>query len=397
MPFSATPHTSSAQAHLAVDDAQKNIGKDIIVQSRETGDVVPQPPHPSAGDTDKKDQAKPFAHFVAGGLGGMTAATLTSPLDVLKTRLQSDFYQAQLRSLRAAHPLPPSSSLSSLPRSALMHFNETFQILRSIHVHEGWRALFKGLGPNLIGVVPARAINFYVYGNGKRILSDHFKYTNSQETPVGIHLTAAAVAGIATGTATNPIWLVKTRLQLDKSHAEHHNGQGRQYKNSWDCIKQTVRHEGIRGLYKGLSASYLGVTESTLQWVMYEQMKMFLARRESAKRADPNYTYGTWDDVELWGGRICSAGLAKLVAAAATYPHEVVRTRLRQAPTVSIGDGKAVMKYTGLVQCFKTVWKEEGMVGLYGGLTPHLLRVVPSAAIMFGMYEVILRLFGTTS
>ncbi|OJJ34144.1 hypothetical protein ASPWEDRAFT_42060 [Aspergillus wentii DTO 134E9] len=313
----------------------------------------------------------------------MTAATLTSPLDVLKTRLQSDFYQSQLQSLRASHPMPPSSSLASLPRSAIMHFSETFQILRSIHVHEGWRALFKGLGPNLIGVVPARAINFYVYGNGKRILSEYFNYHDAQKTPVGVHLTAAAVAGIATGTATNPIWLVKTRLQLDKSNAEI--GKGRQYTNSWDCIKQTVRHEGIRGLYKGLSASYLGVTESTLQWVMYEQMKMYLSRREMAKRADPNYTYGTWDDVEVWGGRICSAGMAKLVAAAATYPHEVVRTRLRQAPTVALGDGKVQMKYTGLVQCFKTVWVEEGMVGLYGGLTPHLLRVVPSAAIMFGM------------
>ncbi|KAE8150495.1 mitochondrial carrier domain-containing protein [Aspergillus avenaceus] len=399
MSFSATPQTSSAQAHLAVDDTQKDIGKDIIIQSRETGDVVPQPAHPSSQPSEKQDQAKPYAHFVAGGIGGMTAATLTSPLDVLKTRLQSDFYQSQLRSLRAAHPAPPpsSSSLTSLSRSALMHFSETFQILRSIHVHEGWRALFKGLGPNLIGVVPARAINFYVYGNGKRLLSEYYNYQGSQQTPVGIHLTAAAVAGIATGTATNPIWLVKTRLQLDKSNAEHRNGLGRQYKNSWDCIKQTVRHEGIRGLYKGLSASYLGVTESTLQWVMYEQMKMFLARREASKHADPSYTYTTWDDVELWGGRICSAGLAKLIAAAATYPHEVVRTRLRQAPTVSVGDGKVVMKYTGLVQCFKTVWIEEGMVGLYGGLTPHLLRVVPSAAIMFGMYEVILRLFGTTS
>ena len=54
-------------------------------------------------------------------------------------------------------------------------------------------------------------------------------------------------------------------------------------------------------------------------------------------------------------------------------------------------------KYTGLIQCFKLVWKEEGMVALYGGLTPHLLRTVPSAAIMFGMYEGILRLFGTSS
>ena len=316
----------------------------------------------------------------------MTSAILTSPLDVLKTRLQSDFYQAQLEALRASHPTPrPSSSIASLPRTALLHFSETFQILRSIHVHEGWRALFKGLGPNLIGVVPARAINFFVYGNGKRILSNHFNYQDAKETPVGIHLTAAATAGIATGTATNPIWLVKTRLQLDKSKAEAGKGPGRQYRNSWDCIKQTVRHEGIRGLYKGLSASYLGVTESTLQWVMYEQMKIFLGRREEAKRANPKYDYGTWDNVEVWGGRIVSAGMAKLVAAAATYPHEVVRTRLRQAPTVSLGEGKVQMKYTGLVQCFKTVWIEEGMVGLYGGLTPHLLRVVPSAAIMFGM------------
>lgn len=341
----------------------------------------------------------------------MTAAFVTSPLDVLKTRLQSDFYQAQLQSLRAAHPHPPSTSFTSATRSAFMHFSETIQILRSIHVHEGWRALFKGLGPNLIGVIPARAINFSVYGNGKRIIGEYAGYSHTDETPAGVHLAAAAIAGIATGTATNPIWLVKTRLQLDKSNAEV--GKGRQYKNSWDCIKQTLRHEGIRGLYKGLSASYLGVTESSLQWVMYEQMKMILARRQAVKKADPAHTYTFWDDAELWGGRVVSAGMAKLVAAAATYPHEVVRTRLRQAPTVSVGDGKAQMKYTGLIQCFQTVWKEEGMVGLYGGLTPHLLRVVPSAAIMFGMsvlppssllsitnrnrYELILRLCGTTS
>ncbi|OQE24066.1 hypothetical protein PENFLA_c010G10164 [Penicillium flavigenum] len=392
MTFSTTAAPSSAPAQLG--STSLSLNKDLIPQSREMGDVIPNRTPPASQE---KPETKPFAHFVAGGLGGMTAATLTSPLDVLKTRLQSDFYQAQLQALRAAKPAPAptSNALVSLTRTAGMHFSETFQILRSIHVHEGWRALFKGLGPNLIGVVPARAINFYVYGNGKRILSDYFDYRTAEQTPMGIHLAAAAIAGIATGTATNPIWLVKTRLQLDKSNAEI--GKSRQYRNSFDCIKQTVRHEGIRGLYRGLSASYLGVTESSLQWVMYEQMKMYLARRDALKQADPAYDYTSWDSAELWGGRITAAGLAKLVAAAITYPHEVVRTRLRQAPTVSLGNGKVEMKYTGLVQCFKTVWKEEGMVAMYGGLTPHLLRVVPSAAIMFGMYEFILRMFGTTS
>ena len=306
----------------------------------------------------------------------MTSATLTSPLDVLKTRLQSDFYQHQLEVSRRAKGIPPPSALS-IPRSALLHFNETFQILFSVHRIEGWKALFKGLGPNLIGVVPARAINFYTYGNGKRVISERFNH--GQET-AWVHLTAAATAGVVTGTATNPIWLIKTRLQLDKSRAEKTNSHmTRQYKNSLDCVMQTVRNEGIRGLYRGLSASYLGVTESTLQWVLYEQMKLYLRHREErlvASGRDPT----AWDQTLSWGGRIGAAGTAKFFAAMVTYPHEVIRTRLRQAP---LQDGR--LKYTGIMQCFRTIWKEEGMASLYGGLTPHMLRVVPSAAIMFGM------------
>ncbi|MCJ1464661.1 hypothetical protein MMC07_003274 [Pseudocyphellaria aurata] len=320
--------------------------------------------------------AKPWAHFVAGGLGGMTSAVLTAPLDVLKTRLQSDFYQSQIAASRTARGIAPPAALS-LPRTALLHFNETFQILFSIHRVEGSRALFKGLGPNLTGVVPARAINFYTYGNGKRIISQHF---NGGNEAAWVHLCAAATAGMVTGTVTNPIWLVKTRLQLDKSHAEKTGSiSNRRYRNSLDCIMQTVRKEGIRGLYRGLSASYLGVSESTLQWVSYERIKLYLKNRESELLASGR-DWTLWDQTVSWGGKVGAAGIAKLFAAVITYPHEVVRTRLRQAP---LQDGR--LKYTGLVQCFKVVWKEEGMASFYGGLTPHLLRVVPSATIMFGM------------
>jgi solute carrier family 25 protein 33/36 len=43
------------------------------------------------------------------------------------------------------------------------------------------------------------------------------------------------------------------------------------------------------------------------------------------------------------------------------------------------------------------IWKEEGMAALYGGLVPHMFRVVPSAAIMFGTYEGVLKLLGESS
>ncbi|KAI5463991.1 mitochondrial carrier domain-containing protein [Mariannaea sp. PMI_226] len=355
-----------------------------LIQSRETGDVIPDDT-PVQGNVKALPFAKSWVHMFAGGVGGMTAATLTAPLDVLKTRLQSDFYQAQIRASREAQ----AQVLGRLnpARAALYHLTDTLQILGAVYKTEGWRALFKGLGPNLVGVIPARAINFYVYGNGKRLIS---QYANNGEEAAWVHLSAGVAAGVVTSTVTNPIWMVKTRLQLDKNVSERSGGAKiRQYRNSYDCVRQVIRDEGIRSLYRGMSASYLGVVESTMQWMLYEQMKVSLARRE-AEIVRSGREKTAWDTTIDWLGNSCAAGGAKLVAAVIAYPHEVARTRLRQAPMEN-----GLPKYTGLVQCFKLVWIEEGLMGLYGGLTPHLMRTVPSAAIMFGMYEGILRLFHT--
>lgn len=312
----------------------------------------------------------------------MTAAAATAPLDVLRTRLQSDIYQQQLRAARATHP----TTMNPL-RAMVYHLSETMQILSAVNRLEGTRALFKGLGPNLVGVIPARAINFYTYGNGKHLIAKHL---NHGQESAWVHLLAAATAGVVTSTATNPIWLIKTRLQLDKNVASKSGGVAmRQYKNSLDCTMQVVRNEGVRALYKGMSASYLGVAESTLHWVLYEQLKAMLRQRDE-RIALSGRARTAWDDAAGWMGKVGAAGGAKLVAAVLAYPHEVARTRLRQAP---MADGRP--KYTGLFQCFALIWREERFTGLYGGLTPHLLRTVPSAAIMFGMYEGILHLLDT--
>ncbi|KAK4102791.1 mitochondrial carrier [Parathielavia hyrcaniae] len=354
-----------------------------LTQSRETGDVNPESRQgdPIVNKPKPTSFAQSWNHMVAGGIGGMTAATLTAPLDVLKTRLQSDFYQAQIKASRASITAPMNPL-----RTVAFHFGETMSILGTVYRQEGPRALFKGLGPNLVGVIPARSINFYTYGNGKRIISQHL---NDGKDSAWVHLSAAALAGVVTSTATNPIWMVKTRLQLDKNMAERGAVIKRRYKNSLDCIRQVLRDEGIRGLYKGMSASYLGVAESTMHWMLYEQFKRSLMRREE-RLALSGRPKNWWDHTVDWTGKFGAAGFAKLIAAVITYPHEVARTRLRQAP---MADGRP--KYTGLVQCFKLVFKEEGMLGLYGGMTPHLLRTVPSAAVMFGMYEGILRLLNT--
>jgi solute carrier family 25, member 33/36 len=175
--------------------------------------------------------------------------------------------------------------------------------------------------PTLVGVVPARSINFFTYGNGKQIIAN--KFNNGQENSY-VHLCAAAIAGIATGTATNPIWVVKTRLQLSASDrlrsasssaaavtSTTPSSPGSFFGGSVSTIRQIAREEGIRGFYKGLSASYLGVTEGTIQWVLYERLKLLTAS-----------THGS-SGLQEWAGMLASAGTAKCVASLLTYPHEV--------------------------------------------------------------------------
>lgn len=253
-------------------------------------------------------------------------------------------------------------------------------MISEIYRVEGTRGLFRGLGPNLVGIVPARSINFFVYGNGKRYIANHF-YDGKENSIV--HLFAAAMAGIATSTATNPIWLIKTRLQLDRNVLDSSKPR---FTSSYECTKHVLRTEGIKGLYKGLTASFLGVSETTIQWVTYEYFKSLIARRQAIRRANGEPENTVWESTFEWAGKLGSAAGAKLCAAGVAYPHEVVRTRLRQSPE----SGGA--RYTGLVQCFRLIWKEEGMVALYGGLTAHLMRVVPNAAILFGTYELVMTL-----
>ena len=88
------------------------------------------------------------------------------------------------------------------------------------------------------------------------------------------------------------------------------------FTGSWDMIKKIGREEGLRGFYKGLSASYLGVTEGTIQWVLYERLKKLSKKLE-----------GQGAGLE-WIGLLGSAGAAKCVASLITYPHEV-RSRSR--------------------------------------------------------------------
>jgi solute carrier family 25 protein 33/36 len=245
-------------------------------------------------------------------------------------------------------------------------------------------------------------------------------------------------SGLVTITLTSPVWVVKTRLQLQVG-----NGKGqttsaaaaqasssaaqaagvRQYRSAWHCVTSMMKHEGPRSFFAGMSASYVGISESSIQFMLYEKFKSLIKQRRvrqreeawqielerrrhaHAQRHGAHTAFDLDDDPELvqlrelaratasasigaWETLAISSS-AKLIASVLTYPHEVARTRLREE--------RARELYGGFVNCVRVVWRNEGLAGLYGGLTPHLLRVVPNAAIMFLTYEAVLSLFDPSS
>ena len=210
----------------------------------------------------KKKEPTFIQNFLAGGIAGTIGAAITCPLEVVKTRLQSSLFEQHLQK-----------------QSTLRHLKGVVDIIVDTGRKEGITALWKGLGPTLVGVVPARSIYFGVYTKSKQIYTN----LNNKENSL-VHMASAITAGTCTSFLTNPIWLVKTRMQLQT------NTGTRLYKNSLDCAIKVVKTEGVKGLYRGLSASLVGMSESTFQFVMYEYFKRTLgSAKNGEKRSLSNY------------------------------------------------------------------------------------------------------------
>ncbi|XP_075394381.1 solute carrier family 25 member 33 [Tenrec ecaudatus] len=302
-------------------------------------------------------------HLFAGGCGGTVGAIFTCPLEVIKTRLQSSrlalgtvyYPQVHLGTISGAGVVRPTSVTPGL-----------FQVLKSILEKEGPKSLFRGLGPNLVGVAPSRALYFACYSKAKEQFNGIF-VPNSNI----VHIFSAGSAAFVTNSLMNPIWMVKTRMQLEQKV------RGSKQMNTLQCARYVYQTEGIRGFYRGLTASYAGISETIICFAIYESLKKHL--KEAPFTSSTN---GTEKDSTNFFGLMAAAAISKGCAACIAYPHEVIRTRLREEGT----------KYKSFTQTARLVFREEGYLAFYRGLFAQLIRQIPNTAIVLSTYELIVYL-----
>ena len=206
---------------------------------------------------------------------------------------------------------------------------------------------------------------------------------------------SASCAGFTASTITNPIWFVKTRLQLD-INAKNRMTAMQCVRNIYGELVSVLSFlrmwrveflittssflQGVRGFYKGITASYMGISETIVHFVIYEAIKAELVAHR-AHLADN--TKGASDFLEF----MLAGAVSKTVASCVAYPHEVARTRLREEGS----------KYHRFWQTLGLVFKEEGIRGVYRGLTTQLIRQIPNTAIMMATYEAVVYVLTTKS
>uniref|UniRef100_A0A3B5LFX0 EF-hand domain-containing protein n=1 Tax=Xiphophorus couchianus TaxID=32473 RepID=A0A3B5LFX0_9TELE len=267
-----------------------------------------------------------WKQLVAGAVAGAVSRTGTAPLDRLKV-----FMQVSDANLIGG--------------------------FRQMIVEGGLISLWRGNGINVLKIAPETAIKFMAYEQYKKLLT-------SEGTKIETHkrFMAGSMAGATAQTAIYPMEVLKTRLTLRKTG---------QYAGMFDCAKKILRKEGVTAFYKGYIPNLIGIIPyAGIDLAVYETLKNTWLSHHTKDSANPGVL------VLLGCGTIsCTCGQL------ASYPLALIRTRMQAQASLDVSDQPSMSSL------LRTIVAKDGFFGLYRGILPNFMKVIPAVSISYVVYE----------
>lgn len=264
--------------------------------------------------------------LVSGAIAGIIGSTATFPLDVVKTRLQNQ------------KPGP----------DGVLPYKGMVDCFRKSVAADGFFAFYRALPAVIVGITPEKAIKLGV----NDFMCEYFRgRLNTEQLPIPYLVAAGATAGTAQFVATNPMEIVKIRMQTSTSQT----------------TMQVVKELGFKGLYMGAPATLLrDIPFSMLYFSTYGWL------RQRWTDADGNVSLGN---------AFLAGGLAGTFSAASVTPADVIKTRLQAKPT----PGQA--PYKGIGDAYSRIVAQEGHAALFRGAGPRVIVIAPLFAVALAVYE----------
>lgn len=301
-------------------------------------------------------------HLFSGGVAGSVAKTVTAPLSRLTILFQ-------------VHSLVTTKD--NRPKYATSYVGGMNKIIE----RGGVLSLWKGNGTSVLHRFPFSAINFYVYETmldittkNRQLFESAEEASKSKDAPPLARMVSGATAGCTACIACYPLDLVRTRLTTELPGQEY-------YKGITDAFAKIVKCEGISGLYAGIGPTlFVAVPNFAISYTVYGTLKEYVLDDDlfyNLRKVDV-------DGQESLGLKLtllCGAASGTL-STVVTFPFDTIRRRM-QIQNLHITESE---RLSGVGQ-MKVLMRNEGIKGIYRGLTPELLKVVPMVGTMFTVYE----------
>ncbi|KAL9599489.1 MAG: hypothetical protein Q9219_003828 [cf. Caloplaca sp. 3 TL-2023] len=311
------------------------------------------------------DLFPPVGYFLAGGIAGVVSRTATAPLDRLKVYLiaQTSIKDKAFDAAKSGAPIQAAKHASR----PLVEASKTLWRMGGI------RSLFAGNGLNVLKVMPESAIKFGSYEGSKRILARLEGHDDPRALHPWTQFFAAGLGGMISQFAIYPLDTLKFRMQCETVEGGPRGNQ---------LISATARkmwqRNGIRSFYRGLPMGLVGMFPySAIDLTTFEYTKRLVVSYNAKKRQCN-------EDDAAPGNFItaCIGAFSGAFGASVVYPINLLRTRLQ-----SQGTAIHPPTYTGIMDVTTKTLRREGFSGLFKGITPNLLKVVPAVSITYVVYD----------
>ncbi|XP_077412089.1 mitochondrial adenyl nucleotide antiporter SLC25A24-like isoform X1 [Vanacampus margaritifer] len=272
-----------------------------------------------------------WKQLVAGAVAGSVSRTGTAPLDRLKVFMQVHSSKSNKISLAKG--------------------------FKQMIVEGGVTSLWRGNGTNVLKIAPETAIKFMAYEQFKKLLSSEGKKIETHK-----RFLSGSLAGATAQTAIYPMEVLKTRLTLRKTG---------QYSGMFDCAKTILKKEGVKAFYKGYIPNLLGIIPyAGIDLAVYESLKNAWLSYHTKDSANPGV-------LVLLGCGTISSTCGQL----ASYPLALVRTRMQARASLNASDQPSMSSL------LKNIVVKDGFFGLYRGILPNFMKVIPAVSISYVVYE----------